>query len=290
MSVRLDERFRLLTRRVRTHPARNGRCGTRSTGRTSSSTPASRSSSTSCRCSSAGSRVEAAAAVSGVSVGSVGARSVALVDRSLVTFSMVDVTSRYQLLETIRHFGLEHLDQMGSLARTRDRAHALLPRTGAAPLVPGMPRTRRGPDHVSGGSRASWRTSARRSTCRRQITFCVEAAELVVAPCTSTPSGGSSSSSAHGHRPPSTCPIEQPTRAGPPRHRWMGRLHRRRLRRCGGTRPTRARRRERGGVECGWLHDVLAHCAYFQGDARAGLGTRRLTRSSGRGPLATRTG
>ena len=27
-----------------------------------------------------------------------------------------------------------------------------------------------------------------------------------------------------------------------------------------------------GGVECGWLHDVLAHCAYFQGDVLAGLG------------------
>jgi DNA-binding SARP family transcriptional activator len=26
-----------------------------------------------------------------------------------------------------------------------------------------------------------------------------------------------------------------------------------------------------GGRECGWLHDVLAHCAYFQGDHEAGI-------------------
>ncbi len=26
-----------------------------------------------------------------------------------------------------------------------------------------------------------------------------------------------------------------------------------------------------GGVECGWLHDVLAHCAYFEGDVERGL-------------------
>lgn len=27
----------------------------------------------------------------------------------------------------------------------------------------------------------------------------------------------------------------------------------------------------KGGVECGWLHDVHAHCAYFQGDTAQGL-------------------
>lgn len=41
----------------------------------------------------------------------------------------------------------------------------------------------------------------------------------------------------------------------------------------------------RGGVECGWLHDVLAHCAFFQQDQAAGLrhGDAEIARARGAG-------
>ena len=108
-------------------------------------------------------------------------------------------------------------------------------------------------------------------------------------PCTTTPSGGSSSSSAHGRGPPSTMPA-QTTGSLPRLHAIAGwgaciagsfdaaREHARR-----GLDAEAA-----GGVESGWLHDVLAHCAYFQGDVSAGLGPQRSrarTRTSRRRPV-----
>ena len=151
---------------------------------------------------------EAAAAISGVSVGSVEQQIWALVDRSLVTFSMVDVSSRYQLLETLRHYGLEHLEQTGSLTRTKN-AHMRYFVELASAAGAGIARARRGPTRQAAYERA--REHPGGASARRRRISSASRLPSWWSRSTSTPSGGSSSSSAPGHAPSLTSRSEQPT-------------------------------------------------------------------------------
>ena len=228
---------------------------------------------------------EAAAAISGVSVGSVEQQIWALVDRSLVTFSMVDVSSRYQLLETLRHYGLEHLEQTGSLTRTKNADMRYFVELASAAGA-GM----RGPDEAQHVRRLTSELANIRAALQHAVAnqFCVEAAELVVAlheyaewrqffelgtwarAVLDLPIGAADLVPAlHAIAGWSRCIAGDFAAATEHAHRGLT-------------------AEAVGGRECGWLHDVLAHCAYFQGDADTGLahGDAEIAPSAGRrGPV-----
>jgi predicted ATPase/DNA-binding SARP family transcriptional activator len=225
---------------------------------------------------------EAAAAVAGCPVDTVEPRIWALADRSLVTLSTDGGESRYHILETLRQYGLERLEETERLSQTRE-AHLRYFLEFVRRAGEGL----RGPDEAHYVRRvtkelANVRAAFQHAAVNRLPT---EAAEMVVAlheyaewrqffelgtwagialelPIEAT----GVAPALHAIAGWSRCIAEDFTAAVDHAHRGLG-------------------AEARGDRECGWLHDVLAHCAYFQDDADTGLahGEAEITRARASG-------
>ena len=212
--------------------------------------------------------VEAAAAVSGLPSVAVEERLWTLADRSLVVLDAANWTGRYHLLDSIRHFGAERLARSGLAFGTRDRHLRYF-----LDVARRSGRGCRGPDEAHHVSRISNELANLRVAHHHAVDGGrhAHAASLVV----------------HLHEYAewrqffelaawARATLEMPgddARLAPALHAVAGwgaciagsfdaaHDHARRgldAEAC-------------GGAESGWLHDVLAHCAYFQGDVPAGL-------------------
>jgi predicted ATPase/DNA-binding SARP family transcriptional activator len=196
-----------------------------------------------------------------------------LAERSLVRLVPSSSPSRYHMLETLRHYGLERLAQTDRLASARDRhcRHYVELARRTAPAL----RGRYEADHVHliTMDLANLRAAHQHAIASGAA---ADAAALVVA--------------LHdyaewrqffelGTWASATLELDGvPIDAQPALHAIAG------WRACiGGDFPEAAAHAHlgltaeaAGGAECGWLHDVLAHAAYFQGDDEEGLGHSEL--------------
>jgi hypothetical protein len=192
-----------------------------------------------------------------------------LAERSLVRLAPTSSPSRYHTLATLRHFGLERLTRRDRLASTRDRhcRHYVELARRTAPAL----RDRQEADHVHliTIDLANLRAAHQHAIASGSAT---DAATLVVA--------------LHdyaewrqfyelGTWARATLELDGvPIEAQPALHAIAGWAA------CmGGDLGAAAAHADlgltaeaAGGAECGWLHDVLAHVAYFQGDVAEGLG------------------
>jgi predicted ATPase/DNA-binding SARP family transcriptional activator len=191
-----------------------------------------------------------------------------LAERSLVRLVPSTSPSRYQMLETLRHYGLERLTQTDRLASARERhcRHYVDLARRTAPAL----RDRREADHVHlitidlANLRAAHQYAIASGAA-------ADAAALVVAlhEYAEWRQFFELGTWARATLELNGVPIE----AQPALHAIAG------WGACmGGDLPQAAAHAQlgltaetAGGAECGWLHDVLAHAAYFQGDAAAGL-------------------
>ncbi len=211
--------------------------------------------------------VEAAAAVSGRPTPDVEESVWSLVERSLLNTVPGD-PSRYHMLETLRQFGSEQLRRAGAVTSTRD-AH--LGYYTELAVVAGQGAS--GSDEARHVKRISSELANLRSAHQHAVAEqrAHEAARLCVA--------------LHGYAEwrqffelgawaAATLELDiEATGCAPALHAIAG------WRYCIGGDFTAAadhahrglRAEEQGGRECGWLHDVLAHCAYFQRNDQEGL-------------------
>jgi predicted ATPase/DNA-binding SARP family transcriptional activator len=212
--------------------------------------------------------IEAAAAVSGRPTPDVEQSVWSLVERSLLNTVPGGDPTRYQMLETLRQFGSEQLRRRGAVPSTRD-AHlryytefAVVAGHGAC-----------GPDEARHVKRISSELANLRSAHQHAVAErrAHEASRLCVA--------------LHdyaewrqffelGTWATATLDLDvDATGCAPALHAIAGWSH------CiGGNFAAAAdyacrglRAEQDGGRECGWLHDVLAHCAYFQRNDQEGL-------------------
>jgi predicted ATPase/DNA-binding SARP family transcriptional activator len=196
-----------------------------------------------------------------------------LAERSLVRLAPSSSPSRYHMLETLRHYGLERLAQTDRLASARDRhcRHYVELARRTAPAL----RGRHEADHVPliTIDLANLRAAHRHATASGAA---ADAAALVVA--------------LHdyaewrqfyelGTWARSTLDLDGvPIEAQPALHAIAGWAA------CmGGDLGDAAAHAHlgltaeaAGGAECGWLHDVLAHVAYFRGEVAEGLGHHEM--------------
>jgi predicted ATPase/DNA-binding SARP family transcriptional activator len=191
-----------------------------------------------------------------------------LAERSLVRLVPSSSPSRYQMLETLRHYGLERLAETDRLVSVRDR-HCRHYGELAGRAAPAL-RGRHEADHVHliTVDLANLRAAHQHAIAKDAA---ADAAALVVA--------------LHdyaewrqfyelGTWARATLELDDvPIEAQPALHAIAG------LGACMGNDFDAAvahahlglTAEAAGGVECGWLHDVLAHVAFFQGDVAAGL-------------------
>lgn len=212
--------------------------------------------------------IQGAAAISGRQASEAEESVWSLVERSLLNIAPGGSQSRYQMLETLRQFGSEQLNRTGDLSSLRD-AHLRHYVEFAEAAGEGV----RGPDeahHVRqiGNELANLRAAHQHAIATSQVD---DAARLCVA--------------LHdyaewrqffelGTWATATLKLDvQPTGLAPTLHAIAGWS-----RNIAGDfqaaidhahQGLEAERR--GGRECGWLHDVLAHCAYFQHNDHDGL-------------------
>ncbi len=212
--------------------------------------------------------IEAAAAVSGRPTHDVERSVWSLVERSLLNTMPGGDPTRYQMLETLRQFGSEQLRRAGAVTSTRD-AHLRY----YTELAVGAGQGARGPDEARHVKRISSELANLRSAHQHSVAEhrAHDATRLCVA--------------LHhyaewrqffelGTWATATLKLDiEATGCAPALHAIAG------WRYCiGGDFPAatdHARRglqaEQHGGAECGWLHDVLAHCAYFQRNDQEGL-------------------
>jgi predicted ATPase/DNA-binding SARP family transcriptional activator len=191
-----------------------------------------------------------------------------LAERSLVRLAPSSSPSRYHMLETLRRYGLERLDKMDRLASARDRhcRHYVELARRTAPEL-------RGPHEADHVHLITVDLANLRAAHQHAIASgaAADAAALVVAlhDYAEWRQFFELGTWAHATLELDSVPIEaQPALraiAG-----WAACI--------GGVFHEAAAHADRGltaeaagGAECGWLHDVLAHVAYFQGDVARGM-------------------
>ena len=212
--------------------------------------------------------IEAAAAISGRPLPEVEEEVWSLAERSLLIVVPAGEHTRYQMLETLSQYGFEQLSRSGLVERTRDahlRYFVELARVAAAGI--------RGSDEVQQVRRVTADLANLRAAHQHALAgrLADDAARIVAA--------------LHeyaewrqffelGAWAESTLQLDmEPTGLAPVLHAAAG------WARCiagdfdAATAETHKglAAERRGSMECGWLHDVLAHCAFFQGDVEGGL-------------------
>ena len=213
--------------------------------------------------------IEAAAAVAGRPVPEVEETVWSLAERSLLSPVPAGEGTRYQMLETLRQYGFEQLKRAGLADQTRD-AHLRYFVDFAHGAADGI----RGSDEVHQvkrvtGDLANLRASYQHAAASRLV----DSAATMVAALHEFAEWRQFFELGAWARTTLDLDVVERTYLAPVLHAVAG------WGRCiagdFGAAMEHANQglaaELRGGIECGWLHDVLAHCAFFQGDVEGGL-------------------